>query len=40
MKLLKNWTIEDAINAYNEGFDVVCGDGRIKTVTNMDREDK
>jgi len=31
---LIDWTIEDAIKAYLEGFEIICNNGRITCVKN------
>lgn len=42
--MLSNWhykrindlTIEDALQAYSEGFDCICADGKVQVLTNME----
>ena len=38
IKMLKDWTIKDALTAHSEGFDVIGHDGKI-AVTNCDSEE-
>lgn len=39
MKSLKDYTIEDALADCENGFDVICQDGHVGVVTNMDYEE-
>lgn len=33
-KLLKDFTVGDAIEAYMDGFDCICQDGHVSCLTN------
>jgi hypothetical protein len=35
MKMLKDYTLKDALNDYANGFVVICSDGQARCVTNM-----
>jgi hypothetical protein len=37
-KSLKDYTIEDALKEHERGFAVICGDGKIKCITNLGEE--
>lgn len=38
MRPIKDYTIEDAIREHKNGFAVVCGDGKVKYITNVDED--
>lgn len=39
-KAFKDYTLEDAMKEYENGFDVICNDGAIRLITNEDRLDE
>lgn len=36
-RTLRDYTIEDALQEFEDGFDCICGDGRIK-ILSYERE--
>ena len=32
-RTLREYTIEDALQEYEDGFDCICGDGRVKIIS-------
>lgn len=39
-KMFRDYTLEDAMQAHQDGFDVICKDGRVSLITNEDRLDE
>jgi uncharacterized protein YacL (UPF0231 family) len=37
-KRLRDFTLEDAMQAYDDGFFTICGDGDIKCLQNYEEE--
>jgi hypothetical protein len=36
--LYEPWTIQDVLQAQQDGYDVICNDGKISAVSNFDNE--
>ena len=38
-RAIKNYTLLDAVELFAQGYAVVCGDGKIQTITNVGEEE-